>query len=56
MKARSTSQRIFAIINFGPVMVDNTTVFDLKTPNIKVLDHAKVVDDSVLRLEAATAP
>ena len=44
-------------------MVDNTTVFDLKTPNIKVLDHAKVVDDakvvdvnSVLRLEAATAP
>ena len=56
MKARSTSQRIFAIINFGPVMVDNTTVVDWKTPNIKVLDHAKVVDDSVLRLEAATAP
>ena len=38
-------------------MVDNTTVFDFKTPNIKVLDDAKVVDDNnVLRLEAATAP
>ena len=44
------------IINFGPVMVDNTTVFDLKTPNIKVVDDAKMVDDNVLRLEAATAP